>query len=642
MKTAPIRPARILFAEGEPPAAPDFGDIYHPRVGALEQARHVFLQGNGLPARWAGRGDFTILETGFGLGNNFLATWQAWREDAARCERLHLVSIELHPPTREDLARAHAASPLPDLAAQLVQAWPPLAPGLHRLVFEGGRVQLTLALGDARVLLPQLRLAADALFLDGFAPARNPELWSPELVKALARRCVQGATAATWSVAAGLHAALATAGFEVQRAPGIGGKREITRAVFAPRFAVAAPPAPRTDRRAIVVGAGLAGAATAQALVRQGFEVTVLEREGAVAQGASGNRAGLFHGTLDPDDSPYARLHRTAALWAAAEYRQAIAAGVPGQAQGLLRLAPRKAGRTDPQRLIERLRPPADYVQLLEAAEASARAGVPLAEACWHYPGGGWLAPAAWVQHVLGTRGIRCITGATVERLVREGGEGGEWLAMAGPHTLARAPVVVLAAADEANRLLASLGHAPWPLARTRGQVTELRGLASPLRLPLAGDGYAIPLPGVPGVPGGLLCGATRQGGDEDTTLRDADHAHNLERLHRLTGIEPGSATLHGRVGWRVHSDDRLPIAGAVPLATLPAGARADQARLVPREAGLFVVTALGARGITWAPLLGALVAAQAAGSPWPLEQDLADAIDPARWAVRRARAAQG
>jgi tRNA 5-methylaminomethyl-2-thiouridine biosynthesis bifunctional protein len=634
VKTAPIRPARIVFAAAEPPAAPDFGDIYHPRVGALEQARHVFLHGNGLPGRWAGRSDFTILETGFGLGNNFLATWQAWRDDAARCERLHLVSAELHPPTQQDLARAHAESPLRELAVQLVQAWPPLAPGLHRLVFEGGRVQLTLALGDARALLPQLRLTADALFLDGFAPARNPELWSPELIKALARRCVKGSTAATWSVAGGLHAALTTAGFKVQRAPGIGGKREITQAVFAPRFAMTAAQAPPGDRRALVIGAGLAGAATAQALVRQGFEVTVLEREPAPAQGASGNRAGLFHGTLDPDDSPYARLHRTAALWAAAAYRQAVAAGVPGQVQGLLRLAPRRQGRTDPHRLIERLLPPADYVQLVEADAATALADVPLTEPCWHYPGGGWLSPAGWVQHVLGTTpGITCHTVAAVESLVRDGAE---WAAQAGGLTLARAPVAVLAVADEVNEMLAPLGHAAWPLARTRGQVTELQGLEATLQLPVAGDGYAIPLPG------GLLCGATRQGGDEDAALREADHAHNLERLRRLTGIETGTATVHGRVGWRVHSDDRLPIAGAVPLATLPAGTRADQARRVPREPGLFVVTALGARGITWAPLLGALVAAQAAGSPWPLEQDLADAIDPARWIVKRARAAQG
>jgi len=119
MKTQPVRPARIEFPPDGPPRAPDFDDLYHPRAGALTQARHVFLGGNRLPGRWAGRPRFTVLETGFGLGNNFLATWDAWRSDPARCERLHFVSIEKHPPTREDLARAHAASPWP------ANWWPP-------------------------------------------------------------------------------------------------------------------------------------------------------------------------------------------------------------------------------------------------------------------------------------------------------------------------------------------------------------------------------------------------------------------------------------------------------------------------------------------------------------------------------------
>ena len=125
MKTQPIQPAHIEFSSepATPPRAPDFDDLYHPRIGAQAQAQHVFLQGNGLPGRWAGRARFVILETGFGLGNNFLATWAAWRADPSRCERLVFGSIERHPPRREDLARAHAQSPLPDLAAALVQAW---------------------------------------------------------------------------------------------------------------------------------------------------------------------------------------------------------------------------------------------------------------------------------------------------------------------------------------------------------------------------------------------------------------------------------------------------------------------------------------------------------------------------------------
>ena len=149
MKTEPITPATIEFDAEGVPFAPAFGDRYHARAGALAQAEHVFLRGNGLPARWAGRQRFVILETGFGLGNNFLATWDAWRHDAQRCERLHFVSVEKHPPRAEDLARVHAASPLAELAQALRAQWPPLTGDLHRLGFEQGRVELLLAFGEA-------------------------------------------------------------------------------------------------------------------------------------------------------------------------------------------------------------------------------------------------------------------------------------------------------------------------------------------------------------------------------------------------------------------------------------------------------------------------------------------------------------
>jgi tRNA 5-methylaminomethyl-2-thiouridine biosynthesis bifunctional protein len=139
-----------------------------------------------------------------------------------------------------------------------------------------------------------------------------------------------------------------------------------------------------------------------------------------------------------------------------------------------------------------------------------------------------------------------------------------------------------------------------------------------------------------------LLCGATRQADDDDGSVRNADHLLNLARLQRLTGLVPPADGTHlqGRVGWRLQADDRLPIAGAMPLAHMPEQQRLDQARFLPRERGLFVLTALGARGLTLAPLLARLVAAQATGTPWPLEQDLADALDPARWRVRAARTA--
>ncbi len=630
MKTTPIVPACIEFDADGLPFAPAFGDRYHPRIGALAQARHVFLAGNGLPARWAGRERFTVLETGFGLGNNFLATWQAWRDDPARCARLDVVAVERHPPTGADLERMHRGSTLPTLARALMAAWPPLTPGLHRLVFDGGRVRLLLGFGDAAELLPELRLAADAFYLDGFAPARNPAMWQPRLLKALARRAAPGATAATWSVARELCDGLMAAGFEVERAPGVGGKREITVARFSPRFVPrhAMPSLASPAREAVVVGAGLAGAFCARALADDGFAVRLFDRQRTPAAETSGNPAGLFHGTVHADDGAHARLLRAAALATERLLRPLITGGaVAGRIDGLLRLG----GNLDAMRaLVERQRLPADWVQALDATAAGARAGVALPGPAWFYPGGGWVAPADWVCQVVAD--LPFVGGVDVQALEPTGG-GWRLLDSLGS-VIAESPLVVLANAADAARLLAPLGLDGLPLQRTRGQISGWSGDPVPLRLPVGGDGYAIPWPG-----GGLWCGATGAT-DDESGPRDTDDDQNHARLRRLTGLTPpADRTLwSARVGWRLASADRLPLAGPVPSNDGEAALRSDPPRFLPRREGLFVCTALGGRGITLAPLLGALIAAQAAGSPWPLEQSLVDAIDPARWRVRAQR----
>lgn len=637
MKSQPITPARIDWAD-ETPAAPDFGDIYRPRAGRYEQARHVFLHGNGLPVRWRGRERFVMLETGFGLGHNFVATWDAWRTDAQRCRQLVFASVERHPPQPEDLRRAHAGGPLAALADTLAAHWPPLVHGLHPLDFEGGRLRLLLAFGDVADWLPELVLRADALLLDGFAPARNPAMWDPRVLKALGRRAAPGATAATWSVARGVAEGLVTAGFEVQRAPGIGGKREITVARHAPRRAAAAaaadgPSAGETPagapwaavpRQAVVLGAGLAGAAVAQALAAEGWQVEVLDRHPAPAAETSGNRAGLFHGTVHADDGPHARWLRAAALFAQRALLPLLAAGVPGAADGLLRLAGRDLA--GPQRWLDRQALPPDWAQVLPPQAASARAGLALHEAAWWYPSGGWVSPGPLVRAWLARRGVSFCGGIAVDRVVA--GDAGWRLLDAEGRVLRETPTLVLANAADALRLLAPWGLAV-PARRVRGQVSAWDHAPSALQRPLAGDGYAIALPG-----GGLLCGATSQPGDEDPAERDADHAHNLERLRRLTGFVPPHPPDEGRVGWRLQTEDRLPVAGPVPRA----GARAEALRRWPREPGLWVATGLGGRGITLAPLLGRLLAAQVSGAPWPVEASLAEAVDPARWTLRAQR----
>src|SRR4051812_10774951 len=147
---APLVPASLGF-QGETPYSASFDDVYHSAAGGPAQAEHVFLQGNGLPQRWAKRERFVILETGFGLGLNFLVTWNAWRRDPARCGRLHFVSVEKHPFSLQDLRTLHERYPgLEKEAAELHSIWPLLVSGGHRAELEDGRVILTLFFSDIK------------------------------------------------------------------------------------------------------------------------------------------------------------------------------------------------------------------------------------------------------------------------------------------------------------------------------------------------------------------------------------------------------------------------------------------------------------------------------------------------------------
>ena len=260
----PIVPAQISF-RGHALFSEQFGDVYFSLDGGIEETRHVFLAGNALPERFAGKRMFTVVELGFGSGLNFLTTWQLFREHAPPEARLHFVSVEKHPFRAPDLELVHRAwPPFGDLSAALLANYPPLLSGFHRLHLDSGRVTLTLLFGDALESLRELEASADAFFLDGFAPSRNPGMWSPELFAELRRLAAPGATAATYSVAGSVRRALTQAGFTTGKRPGFGRKREMLVA----RIDAAKPIRAALDRRVAVVGAGIAGASCALALAR--------------------------------------------------------------------------------------------------------------------------------------------------------------------------------------------------------------------------------------------------------------------------------------------------------------------------------------------------------------------------------------
>jgi tRNA 5-methylaminomethyl-2-thiouridine biosynthesis bifunctional protein len=638
MTFTPIEPATLAFDADGTPCSPRYGDVYHPQSGARAQARHVSLGGNELPTRWQGRDRFVVLETGFGLGHNFLATWQAWRDDPQRCARLVFISIELHPLSRDDLVTAHRHTPLPELAGALQRAWPPLTPDLHRLAFDDDRVELLLAFGDVQAWLPQLVASVDAFYLDGFAPARNPHMWDSRVCKAIGRLAAPGSTLATWSAAHALREHLTTAGFEVRLGEGQGGKRDITLARYAPAFTPRRGPSRHrgeapTDRHAVVVGAGLAGCAAAWALARQGWRTTLLDRRAAIASEASGNPAGLFHGIVNAQDGLHARFNRAAALMVHGAVKIAIDHGAAGSASGLLRLET-TLDAPQMQHLLRTLGLPPSYVQALDLREASAKAGIDLAQPCWFYPSGGWVQPAQLARAFLERAGghVDLRVGTPASRIERSANG---WRALdANDRCIAEASTLVLANAGEAMRLL---GEPAWPVESVRGQISIASAAAFEApKLPIAGSGYLLPA-----IDGRLVFGATSQPGDDDAAVRDADHAINLVQLARLLGRAAGlrPADLSGRTAWRFSAADRLPVIGAVPDAAAT-GTRLDQPRLVPRLPGLYVFTALGSRGITWSALGAQVLAAWVTGAPSPIEARLLDAIDPARFVSRLARRA--
>lgn len=237
----------VVWADDGSPHSPRFNDRYRSRSGAVAQATAVFLAGCGLPQRWRGADDFTVLEIGFGLGINFLTTWAAWEADEQRCARLHFVSIEAYPVAAADIVRGALApddtaaaedSPTPppervqQLARQLADSWGTPSPGVQHLQFADRRVQLTLAVGAVQPMLEHLTCRADAVYLDGFSPALNPDMWSHATLQALARHCRAGTALATYTVARSVRESLQQLGFRVERQPGLPPKRQRLQAVY--------------------------------------------------------------------------------------------------------------------------------------------------------------------------------------------------------------------------------------------------------------------------------------------------------------------------------------------------------------------------------------------------------------------------
>lgn len=587
---------RLTWTDEGEPRSGRFGDVYFSRDDGLAETRAVFLDGCGLPDAWAGRAAFRVAELGFGTGLNIAALLDLWRRSGPAGGRLHVFSVEGFPLTAEEAARALANWPeLSDAAQALIGAWPAATPGFHRIDLPDFNAVLDLAIGDAAWALAQWSGAADAWFLDGFSPALNPGMWSPEVMGLIAARSAPGARLATFTVAGAVRRGLAEQGFVVDKRPGHGRKRERLEARL-PTLVEA-----ETRPRVAVIGAGIAGASVVRALRAEGVQAMVFEADRPGA-GGSGFPAGLVTPRLDAGDGGIAALHAQAMERARALYSQTPGAIV---GDGVLQLpqTPRDRGRFE--KIANQPIWPAGAMTIPDAETVDARAGeavgaggLMMADACT-------VRPAAILSDWLADADIRA---ARVARVAR-GEEGWRLLDDAGA-VLAQVDVLVVAAGWGAADLL--VGHDAAPrLSPVRGQADWIEEATSVQAM--AWGGYVAP------TGEGFLYGATHDRGEVDVAPRSADSARNLETLRaRLPGLADRAASAgvaRSRAAVRATTQDRLPLAGAL-------------------DEGLYILGGLGSRGFCVAPLLGEHLAASILNRPSPLPRDLAERVSPRRPAV--------
>lgn len=582
-----------------------FGDIYASHAGGLAETRHVFIEGNDLPARFRDGMASTVIETGFGAGLNFLSTWQAFGEHAPANARLHFVSVEKHPFSTGDLQRVHDLHPsLASLSSDLLSGYPPLVAGFHSLSFDEGRVNLLLLFGDALKQLSELDARADAFFLDGFAPAKNPDMWSAALCGELARLAAPGASLATYSVAGRVRDALAQAGFVLEKRAGYGPKREM----LCGRYPGNSVRPTLSRRRVVVVGAGIAGSHCALSLANAGHRVEVLEAADFPATVASANPAGLVRPFLTLDRGARSSFSLAAYFHAIRHYHALLGNDAAAwQRCGVLQLA-RDAVHADKlMRALALLALPEEIARRVESDEGSRLCGARVTEPGLWFADAGYLSGPAACAAALRVGGERVnlrfsTQVAGIKRVAQE-----MHLRNAHGNTIAIADDVILANGHLAAALIDSdLGLRP-----VRGQISMLRTQGASLIAAISQDGYV-----TPAIDGFHIVGSTYDEGDEDLRIRDEDHQANIERARCMlpeTFAQADLCAVKGWTGLRCVTRDRRPLLG--PLAP-----------------GLHLCLALGSRGFTWSPLAAEVVAAGVAGSPFPLARSVRRALAPERF----------
>jgi len=658
VKYSPVQSANLGFNEEGTPVSREFDDVYFSNDNGLEETRYVFLGGNRLSERFTShdRSLFVVAESGFGTGLNFLTLWQAFEDFAekqphATLQRLHFISFEKFPLTVADLTLAHGHWPeLAEFAGALRQQWPLPVAGCHRLLLAQGRITLDLWFGDINELIPHLddtlTNQVDAWFLDGFAPSKNPDMWTPGLFNAMAKLARPGGTLATFTCAGFVRRGLIEAGFTMTKAKGFGRKRTMLTGIMeqdlpsraqAPWYA--RPPA--QGREVAIVGGGVASALLSLALLRRGWQVTLYCEDEAPAQGASGNRQGALYPLLNTHDASLTNFFAAAFTFARRLY-DSLPVEFDHDWCGVTQLGWDERSQHKIEQMLS-LAFPEPLAQAVDKKTVAEISGVETGCGGITYPLGGWLCPAHLTAGALELAQQQGLKTHYRHRVTALDKSADGWQVEFAEQSSQQHAVVVLANGHKINQFLQT---EKLPVSAVGGQVSHIPttpALAA-LRQVLCYDGYLTPLN-----PNNQqhCIGASYHRGVQDMRYSEEDQKHNRQRLlnclpeadwPKEVDISAGGA----RCGVRCATRDHLPVIGSVAdyHRTLESYAELvnekDNAVSAPVYDNLFMLAGLGSRGLCTAPLTAEILAAQMSDEPIPLDSATLAALSPNRFWVRK------
>ena len=640
--------------QDETPFSEHFQDFYYNSDGGAEETLHVFISPSKVVERYLQMQTefFCINETGFGTGLNFCCTLQAIQE-AAKIDKfrpLHFFTTELFPLSVDDFSQAVARFPqFSAITQQICQQYPPAVKGFHRIILNQGSVYLTLIFDDSLSAYQQCHHKTDAWYLDGFSPAKNSQMWQPELIQQVARLSkTNETTLASFTSAGAVRRSLQEQGFKIQKHNGFGKKREMISGLYIGEdqpFSSSKPwfdisPSCNDIKHVAVIGAGLAGCTTAEALARRGIKVTIFDSAADICQSASGNLQGALYAKLPSKPTQSGEFHLTGL-----EYSLRLLNiyqcfdGETAQQCGLLQLATNAKEQLQQQDLLAQNCYAKEVVRWVDAAEATALAGTKTPFSGLFFPRAGWVAPKLFCEKLIADANIQLQLNTDINQLTQLADE--KWQLTGNSGKVFEVDAVVVANANSA-KLFSQLESVATKA--IRGQVTHSQANAVPLETVVCGAGYISPA-----TQGKYCFGASFNLHEQSLELQSSDQQTNIDNLHKV--LPELAAQLEfseqpcGKVALRCSTPDYLPMVGPAPIhdsfvnqykklnkdknwTFSPAAA--------PNYPGLFINLGHGSKGLITCPLSAEYLASLLTNQPSPLPRDLSQAIHPARFIIKQ------